>query len=556
MNGKKDSWIDVNALSNEDVNKSGFSREELSLLAQHVTNPLGNVFCVTNLPGITGPIFARYSRAQGGFREILTKEFLKEGKINAKKADNLIARVLVAYGDDSVGELEGTHLALEQISNLATKIVEDCRIGGSPIEQSTRYVFYDQKDREGKFKYLREKKIMASPHAQHYTETMDFLFQTYCDLIKPLQEHFTKLKPLQEAEYNIKGTGNLKLKDLQESKDIDAFKRTYDTDIRTKACDTTRTILPASTLTNVGLYGNGRFYQGLLTKLFTDTLTEPNELANLTRTELDKTMPQFIKRAKTDEYSREREYNMHKLAQEILKGIHPEKESPVVLLDNQPNLINIAAECLFKYSQHPTQQIRNIISNLPPQKTREIIHTYNGPRKTRRDRPGIALEFGYPLTFDLLGDFGIYRDLQRHRMLTQERQELTPYLGFFIPQEIIDAGLTHKITLCKEKSIQLYEALHKDFPKEAQYAVLFGFNIRFRMGMNFREAMHMWELRTTPQGHPNYRKMCQHMHNAIKQKHPEMAELLTYVDHNEYFWSRADSEAKQRRKEQELDNKD
>jgi len=300
-------WLDVDKLTEEEIRKTGFTREELTLLAKHITNPLGNTFCVTGLPGITGPIFARYSRAQGGFREVLVKEFLKKGQINAKKADNLIARVLIAFGDDSVGELEGAHLSLEQISNLATKVVEDCRIGGSPIEQSTRYVFYDQKNKEGQFKYLREPKIMQSPHAKQYIETMDFLFQTYCDMIEPMKEYFMKLKPLEEAEYDIQGTGKQKLAQLEKEEHKDAFKRTYEMDIRTKACDTIRVVLPAATLSNVGLFGNGRFYQGLLTKLYTHLLSEANDLAKSSQTELDKVIPQFVKRAKFDDYTAQRE---------------------------------------------------------------------------------------------------------------------------------------------------------------------------------------------------------------------------------------------------------
>lgn len=548
-------WTDVNKLAIEEIAKTGFAKEELRLLAQHITSPLGNVFCVTGLPGITGPVFARYSRAQGGFREVLVKEFLKKGQINAKKADELIARVLVAFGDDSVGELEGAHLSLEQISNMATKIVEDCRIGGSPIEQSTRYVFYNQKDREGRFKYLREPKIMQSRHAKLYEETMDFLFQTYCDMVEPMKQYFMKLKPLEEAEYDISSKGKQKLEQLTSEEDKTAFRKTYEADIRTKACDTIRVVLPAATLSNVGLFGNGRFYQGLLTKLYTHQLTELQNLAVQAHTELNKVMPQFVKRAKFDEYSAQREQAMQKLADEILKGIEPERENAVMLLDNELTLANVAAECLFKYSRHPTRQLRKIVAELPREKTIEIIQTYNGARKNKRNRPGRAFEFGYPLTFDLTGDYGIYRDLQRHRMLTQERQDLNPYNGFSMPQEIIDAGLADKVEACKQKSVELHEALCKDFPKEAQYAVIFGFNIRFRMGMNFREAMHMWELRTIPQGHPNYRRLCQEMHTASKEKHPELAELLSFVDYNNYFWSRADSEAKQRQKEKELEQK-
>src|SRR2546425_1147218 len=114
-----------------------FTPEEIETLKAYVTDPTGDVFVIKNLPGIVGAAYARYSRAPGGFRQVFLKEFIKEGQIDAKRASELIERVLVAYGDDSVGELEGAHVSFENISILATKEIEDRRIGGSPIEQST-----------------------------------------------------------------------------------------------------------------------------------------------------------------------------------------------------------------------------------------------------------------------------------------------------------------------------------------------------------------------------------------------------------------------------------
>ncbi len=227
-----------------------WTEEERRLLENYVTNLDGNVFVVQNLPGLAGAIFARYSRAQTGLRETLLREFIEEeGMLDVKRASDLIERVLIQFGDDSVGELDGIHLALENISNLATKVVEDVRIGGSPIEQSTRYVFYDQKDENGNFKYLRDKRIMESHFSGQFIETMDFIFQTYCDLVEPMQDFFRKLKPIEEAEYDIIVKGQkLKLKDLSDEKDIKAFKKTYKFDIRTRACDTIRILLPQQQL--------------------------------------------------------------------------------------------------------------------------------------------------------------------------------------------------------------------------------------------------------------------------------------------------------------------
>ena len=139
-----------------------FTKEEVEILTEYVSDPNADIFVfLPSLYGVGGAVFARYSRAAGGARVRLLKEFLDErGKLRLDKLNELIERVLIAYGDDSVGELENAHLALENISNLATKEIEDCRIGLSPIEQSSRYVVYDQRDRLGRLSYLRQTEVV------------------------------------------------------------------------------------------------------------------------------------------------------------------------------------------------------------------------------------------------------------------------------------------------------------------------------------------------------------------------------------------------------------
>src|SRR5262245_19262621 len=214
-----------------------FTSEEKEILSKYVTNPTGDTFCV-NIPGLAGPIYARYSRATTGLRRTLLKEFLKDGELNVTRTQELIERILNEYGDDSVGELEGAHLALEQVSNLATKVIEDCRIGGSPIEQSTRYVFYYQKDEEGKYKYYRGDEILNSAVGPEYVQTLDFIFETYSGAVDPLTEYFRRLKPLEEAEYDIRNT---KSPEKYSAMDTQVFQKqfriTYNADLKTKACD-------------------------------------------------------------------------------------------------------------------------------------------------------------------------------------------------------------------------------------------------------------------------------------------------------------------------------
>jgi thymidylate synthase ThyX len=537
-----------------------FSPKEIEILSRYVTNPTGNTFCV-NIPGLAGIIYARYSRTATGMRRTLLKEFLKDGDLNVTRTQELIERILNEYGDDSVGELEGAHLALEQVSNLVTKIVEDCRIGGSPIEQSTRYVFYDQKDHEGRYKYYRGPDILVSSLSNLYLADMDFFFDTYSGAVGPLTEYFRKLKPMEEAEYDLRNRGE---KEKYVAMDTDVlckqFRTTYNADLRTKACDVLRCLLPAATLTNVGLFGNGRFYQGLLTRLYSSSLPESNRRAGEGHEELNKIIPKFVKRARRDEYSATRHGRMVEVTNRLLKSTSPQTGAGCSLLPPAQNAAELyertLALCLYPYATYPLVQLLSVVRQLSQAQKQELLAAYMGERKTRRDRPGRAFECGYPLTFEIEADFGAYRDLQRHRMITQERQLLHPGIGYDMPAELETIGMRERVVECFDRSAELHGKMEKELGREmAQYAVLFGYKIRWMMGMNLREAMHMIELRTTPQGHPSYRRVCLNMMDCIKQQHPELAATIRFADYNEYYWSRAESESRQRVKERAIDQK-
>ncbi|HTK04417.1 MAG TPA: FAD-dependent thymidylate synthase, partial [Candidatus Eisenbacteria bacterium] len=547
-----------------------FTAEEKAQLAKYVTDTDGDIFAVTNLPGIVGAVYARYSRAQGGFRETLLKEFIKDGNIDVVKAGDLIERVLIAFGDDSVGELEGTHVSFENVSILATKEIEDRRIGGSPIEQSTRYVFYDRRGDDGNFRYRRDPKIMASAHAQAYVGTMDFIFGTYCELVEPMKAYYEGLKPMAEAEYDVVGDGVKRTYDaLVDEKHRKAFKITYNSDIRTKACDTLRALLPIATLTNVGVFGNGRFFQNVLTHCHSSPIDEVRDIAARSQAQLAKIIPRYVQRAKPNAYAAGTRSAMDALAKALFAGTAPEEAGEVELLDRGGEAIAKAihagrvihapsvedailseednlmtALMLYPHLAHPLRQIRAVVRGLSEEKKRAIRQAYLGDRKTRRDRPGRALEGGYPYTFDLVTDFGTYKDLERHRMMTQQRQRFTPTLGFNMPEDLVRAGYADKAAVCVAKAVALYEALAPEFPEAASYATLHGSRVRWTMGINDRALMHMIELRTTPQGHPSYRRICAMMHDAVTARSAWRGAAMQFADHGDHFWSRADSEAK------------
>lgn len=535
-----------------------FTPEELRILSSFVSNPGGEVFVVYDekLSGLKGAIYARYSRAPGGFQRTVLKEFVDEtGQPKTNKADDLIRRVLVAFGDDSVGELEGAHLSLENISNLATKEIEDRRIGLSPIEQSSRYVTYDQKDIHGRWRYLRDETILNSRAGAQYIASMDEIFSIYADLSVKMEDYFREQFPIEEAEYQIRNDRPKQcIGELSDEVEIKDFKRTYKTDMHTRACDTARILLPAATLTNVGLFGLGRAYQYMMAHLYSHALPEMRRIAAEAHTELNKVIPRYVERAAESKYFVDIRTNMFQLAREFAGQYLETPGYKVQLLPDTDLSTHTLAQMLFRYCELNSEQLRELVGGLTPEQRQRLIRTYHGQRENRRERPGRALEVGYPLTYEFQADFGIYRDLHRHRMLTQERQLLSTRLDFVeIPQAFHDIGEVATVERCIHLSRELYEAIRGELgPEFAQYAVLFGFNLRWTMGMNLREAMHLIELRTGPQGHPSYRQVAQEMHRQITSRYPEFAAEMKFVDYNDYTSARGDSEARQRQKEAQL----
>lgn len=537
---------------------SNFTEEEKKQLENYVTTTDGDIFALKNLNGIAGAVYARYSRSKTGFRETLLREFIEAGAIDAAHANELIERVLVAYGDDSVGELEGAHVSFENISIIATKEIEDRRIGGSPIEKSTRYVFFDEKDATGKYRYVREPKIMASTHATAYEQTMDHVFDIYSQLIEPMQQFYAARFPLEQVEYDIIGKGGKqKLADLTEEKDQKAFRTTYKIDMKTKACDSLRCLLPLATKTNVGMFGNGRYFQMLISHLISTPYPEVVDIGRQAFAELSKIIPQYVRRAAVKEYTVLNDKNMRALVKELLGTTKAEAAgsvniAPKETLHTEQTLVT---HMLYAYSELPFAQLHQIVTKMDQATLDRVKSTYIGVRKTRRDRPGRALEAGYTYTTDLFADYGTYKDLERHRITSQLRQPFSPRHGMVVPDDITTAGFEATVVAVHDQVAALYEKIYADLGEVASYVALHGSRVRWLMNFNDREAMHLLELRTTKQGHPQYRKLCQQIHNTIAAIDPWRANIMQFVDHNSYDSARGDSEARQRVKERELDEK-
>jgi len=511
-------------------------------LGKYFTNVGGDTFVIRNLPPeLAGGALARYSRAHTGIQLTLVNEFLDDnGKPNQEKGSALMDRVLNAFGDESVGELEGAHMGIEDISQLLTKEIEDRRIGGSPIEQSTRYVRYDQKNSEGEWRYLRPKEIRESGLLGRFEETNDRAFEVYSKGVVGLTDYFKIQVPEEEFEIEVDRDGEkvkVKKSDLENDAEFWAHRIAYNFTVRCAALDVGRCVLPSSALTHVGLFGNGRFYTTLITHLGSSELYEARERSGKIREELDKHIPTFVKRSRVDAKREEINRRMNDVSSELFSGMIPKTDFVTLVpyaSQHASFMDEVVSAALFPYTNISLGQILDVVSGMPEERKMEVIKTYRGKRESRRDRTGRGLEAGYPIKFDLVGGFAEYRDLERHRMLTQQRQILTTDLGFILPSEMVEVGLENEVL----EVVGMMEDLNGELRKEgltyaSQYATLFNNRIRFMMGMNLREFQHLSELRTTPTGHFSYRSMVMKMASQLSSRDPWSKEFYEFVDYSD-----------------------
>jgi thymidylate synthase ThyX len=536
-----------------------FTDEEKSILKSHFSNSDRAVFAITTPRQVDrGALMSRYSRTDKTMRRIFLNEFAN----NSKRGEEFYQKILLEYGDDSVAELGEAQVAVEWISNIAAKKIEDHRIGLSYLEKSSRYVAYDRKV-NGRYKYHREEKVMASPYADQYIQTCDYAFDTYSKNIQPMQKFIKEIKPIEDfLFFDSLSKQEVLYGNLNSSTDIESARRVYESTIKAKTLDVLRSILPASTLTNLGITGNGRAFEYLLSTMFASDLAEIKLLAGQLYAELDIIIPAFIKRA-NDKYGQslqryitDTKKAISVIAQQSLTGIEIDSSPQNVKLlnyeDNFEAEVKVASAILYDSAiGHSLEKIIHYIKSAPEHERHKVIQTFAKFRNNRRQRPGRAFEMTQ-YTFELFTNFGMFRDLHRHRILTMERQLLSTKHGYDIPPEIYGLDILKDFKDCMYKSHEVYEMIVKKKPEEAQYVVNFAYKYPYFMQINLREACHMIELRTIPQGHPDYRTVCQEMFRQIKEVHPILASGIKFVDLNTYELERFGAEKNMDKKKRGL----
>ena len=525
-----------------------FTPEERTALAPYFGNVDSPVFVLTNLPEVVkGALFARYSRSAKSVRRLFLDEFLGHvparepngSAVGVERAERLYARVFNEYGDDSVAQLGGAHIACEGVSNVLTKVLERGRLMAY-LEQSTRYVPHTDHP-GGQWKYVTPEEVVHEGLRTEFTTGLNRAFETYSRWLEPLQDHFRQLYPKVSRRHGWSVQGG---------------------DSGQGVGCASRGLLPAATRSNVGIYGSGQAYETLLLNMRAHALAETREVADRMLPELRKVIPAFLGRVDRENrgvrwtnYLAARRADTEATAAALLDETEAEPRPEVTLADFDPDgEIKVVAAALYAASHLPKDQLVSIARAMPVDDRVRVLRAYIGERGNRRHRPGRAFE-RTSYCFDVLSDYGAFRDLQRHRMLSIDWQQLTPSHGYTQPAAIDDVGAAVRLaprdgrvgrTPCSgsqpEHSSQL-----------AQYAVSMAYRIRFYLDMNAREAMHIIELRTAPQGHPAYRRVCQTMHRLIAEQagHKAIAEAMAFADHSEVELERLEAErATERRRQQ------
>lgn len=513
----------VSALSQSPyVTKTHDGRYEITaegkaFLAEAVTDPDGNVYSFNDKlsPVTIAAAMARLSRRGDDMRITILDEFA--GKLG--KDQKLLQRVITAFGDDSVQQLTGQHLVVENASNWLVKRLEWGRLAAY-LEQSTRYIYFDKKDSQGNYRYHVPENLPATVQ-QHYRDIMDEIFDRYSAMAHQLTDYIQERSTTPQAERDIAWKGAT----------------------RAQACDAARLVLPVATTSTVGIFASAQAIESLVMHLLADPMPEARTTGQKILDEVRKSNPTFFERADkpdrggaTVAYMANTKHAVKKLATELLPEHHAAKhDEPVQLTDVWPrNELDLIPDMLYEHSNLPLEALKSLVEKWPYEQKLKVFNAYMGERLNRRHRPGRALEKAH-YSWDLICDYGIFRDLQRHRMVDDlEWQTLTPRYGYEVPELIEEAGLSDSFEQCFDLSLKLFSLLQEaGFTQEAQYATLLGHKMRWKITYNSREAFHLHELRTSPQGHPGYRKLVQQMHEKLSEVHPLLGEAMRFVNKGE-----------------------
>jgi thymidylate synthase ThyX len=535
-----------------DFSPAVWSERDRHFLEAFASNPDGIVSVLRNLPPeITGALCSRASRASGSLLEVLLQEYIypivngEDPKLaaeledtvrflrdhgfkhilNNQRAQAFYSKWLSQYGDDSIAQVTGTHVLVWGISQVAMKFVEDQRVGLEPIEKSTRYVNFGTKVGGRYLYYTPKPDLDRYGLLAEYTATADHLFDTYVALLDPLKLWLRQ--------------------NFDEKESI----------LEKKAFDTLRGLLPMATLGQVAFRGNAQAFEYLINRTARHPLGEMRWFSAALKRELDTEIPSLLLRV-ADEKSKD--YQMYlndryRAVRDVVGGVLNQRTSKaeVRLVDfDADSETKILASIIFQQTHGSWDGALDQAKSLSESARRDLFERYLLKRSARWQKVGRAFENGY-VRFEIVMDIGSYRDLHRHRMMTQERQSFSTFHGYAVPAELQQAGLAAPFEEALDRADKLFrkiEPLDRDL---AQYVVPLACRVRFYQWQNFRQLFWETELRTVSQGHPDYRFIEQEKYRLIQAQFPLIASFML-VDMNDYAIARRGTEEQILAKEKRL----
>jgi len=490
-----------------------FSEEDKKILSQHVSNLDKDVYLVYNLPPeVVAVLFAYVSRSPASFRENLLKliksKDLDMGKLiqvysedqgmdyqaAREKAQKFHERWVVGYGHSSVAEHAMASIAIENASMIAIKTIEDNRLA-SYTEKSSRYQIFDRN------MYYKPKKLMESRFAKLYEDTCNNLFDVYGELT-PHMIYYMKTKY---------------------PKPEDMAEGLYESLTKARACDVIRYLLPTSTLANLGMTMNARCLEHAIRKFMSHPLEELHDIGNDVKSEVQKMIPTLVKYADQNKYITETNEEMYETVPQNMPEVSQADVVTLVQYDKDAEN-RVIASILYKYSKNPYEQIHEKVLSMSEEEKRKVVNDYM-KRMGNHDWPMRELEHT-SYTFDILMDYGAFRDVQRHRICTQTNQDATTDHGYEIPEPLVDAGFKDRFVECMDKARNAFDEIRKEFPKEAQYVVPLAYRKRTLITWNLRALWHFIKLRSGKEGHESYRRIARLCYQEVRKVHPILAEYI------------------------------
>lgn len=554
-----------------------YAEEERWLLAPFFTNLDESVYVpLIVAPEVIGALCSRTSRAPGDLRAVFLSEYVQpflspereeketaetwaerqatgielrsfieflhqhplERVFNNPRARSFYNKWLAQYGDDSIAQMAGLHLVFSSLSQIAIKHFEDQRIGLAPIEKSTRYVNYASKI-NGQYRYYTDPTLSTLGLDRDYRAALDGLFDTYITLLPRLTSWLATKFPGEKSSV-----------------------------VEKKAFDVLRGLLPVATLSQVAFFGNGQAFEHLINRSARHPLGEIRWLAARADEELSRVAPAFFRRLKNPE---KQDVVLQYQEYLVRKG---ERMQPLVgpsLSQGGPSVPSLSASGVRLVEHDPEGQLKvlagmlyaapnnraswedtvDAVRRMTDGEQRDVLRRYLTGRTARWQKVGRAFEHAY-VRFEITMNIGAWRDLHRHRMLTQQRQQFTCSLGYDVPAEVTEAGLEPEFRAAVERAEAVQQRIAAHNHHLAQYAVTLAHRVRFMQWTNLRECFWEIELRTIPEGHPDYRRIEQEKFRLLARIYPLIAEHMQ-VNMGEYDFARRGQEEKIQAKLHELE---